>query len=390
MFDPTTVQPRFDAARLDFPARSLAVSPDGALVALSGGDDARVEVRDARTGAVLSSPESTPASDEHIEARDPLRRSRSPRRTVSLSLPKPVRCRRIDARTGETLATMAVPPDLVGPLYEGEGPAGWVGAAHGRRPFGCHVGPRRHDALEPHHGWPGVAGTRVAVMPELHDRGGDGRSDLWREHPSGCARSRDGRDPRPSTTRESRVWSTTSPSATTVGCSQSWAVSTGSARSAMTSARTAAVWRLDGSGPIQRTLGSGPMVIGGYEPAGRLLLTLAPVGPEGPLRRRPLGLGAFTPGAVDQKVLDPDTGAIVDELDEILAATWSGSATRSPRCSPTGPPAATTSRDMPDSGSPNFLMASALSLESSRIRRTVGSSCGTARATSVRQRATDR
>src|SRR5262249_40730872 len=69
---------------------------------------------------------------------------------------------------------------------------------------------------------------------------------------------------------------------------------------------------------IHRTVGTGRLVIfEGYDPAGRLLLLTEPQsGASRPLS--PEGTD------FDLKVLDPETGKVVDELENALVAAWSG------------------------------------------------------------------
>ena len=53
VWDLKTRKPRFPARAADFDYSSMAISPDGSLLAFAGGTDARVEVRSAVTGALV-------------------------------------------------------------------------------------------------------------------------------------------------------------------------------------------------------------------------------------------------------------------------------------------------------------------------------------------------
>ena len=81
---------------------------------------------------------------------------------------------------------------------------------------------------------------------------------------------------------------------------------------------SAAVWHLDGTGPITHELGSGPQAALGYDPSGKYLLV------SDVLDSTPTP----TPGSFDLRVIDAATGATVDDLDGVLSAVWAGDHSR--------------------------------------------------------------
>lgn len=316
VLDSATLRASFDAVRLDFPVRSLAVSPDGRLAAVSGGDDARVEIRDARTGALVVSayPQRSAANTSSQGSTAGLAFS-APDRLVVASQAGSVQT--LDAHTGETLATIAGPPGLAGPSGCCPLRSGWVVrlTADGRSAVTSGpAGTMRWDLANGRAAWPEpasqscrsftiaeassavICGVGFARTVALDLETGVTRAERYGGNQSSVddlAISDDGR-----VLAVIGGFDAQGPLQTDIRA-------------------TAAIWRLDGAGPIHRTLGSGrlvPLGNDGYDPAGRLLLLTAPQGAAAPLGT----------GGLDLKVMDPNTGAIVDELDGILGAAWSG------------------------------------------------------------------
>ena len=288
VYDLGTGAAQFTPVQLDYPVGSVAISPDGALVAVSGGEVGSTQVHDLRTGALVSRIAPAPGGD-------------GPNRvhTVGLAFAASDRLvvgsevgliRTVDPRSAATVASL-------------DGPAGLSEqvihlAPDGRRMVSAGAeGAALRDLTTGQTVWrtpPGTLCNRLAVAfrPGL----------VLCADPFGRVRGLDldtgvvvesGYDFQQGAVSELAV----SADGRTLGLIGA-------------SVGVAGVWRLDGSGPITHTLGTGADSVVGYPATGgRSLL---------------LGTGGSAEMLPDLRIVDPAQGGrTVDELGEVARATWS-------------------------------------------------------------------
>jgi DNA-binding SARP family transcriptional activator/WD40 repeat protein len=321
VLDPTTLQPGFDALPLDFAVRSLAVSPDGRLVAVSGGDDARVEIRDARTGALAAAVDAPPApTSAPSEGPTAALAFAAPDRLVIASHAGAIRT--IDAGTGRELDSIEVDPNLAGPVYAGDrGQAGWVVrlTADGRTAVTSGPeGTMRWDLSTGRPLWRTPAGPQgcrsfaIVEAPDARVICGVDTYAVALDLETGVTRP-ERYEGNQNMIGDLAISADGRVLAAIIGTDLEDVQDDGASP-------TATIWRVDGTGPVHRKLGTGPLVPGGYNPEGDLLQVREPSDTTGPVRQAPVPLDPNH----DQRVIDPETGAVVDELDEMAAAFWAG------------------------------------------------------------------
>ena len=284
-YDTETGRPRFAEIPIDYDPGDVAVSPDGRLVAVSGGTRGQTSIFDLTTGALVSTVGSAPPVDGPYEVTTAALAFLAPDRLAVGSAIGLIRV--VDPTTGTVVRSIAgakgFAESLIAPTPDGRslvtnGSAGTavIDRANGAARW-TNAGRVNCNRVAPDF----RLGIVLCADPFGRVRSLDlvtglevpRRFDFQRGFISSVAVSGDGR---------------------------TLALAGGSTG-------TVGIWRLDGSGPLQHKIGSGIDAVVGYDPSGRGLL-----------------LTTWDGSAQTFRVVDPASGRTIDPLEGVIGASWLG------------------------------------------------------------------